>query len=310
MNSPSQYTSINRALIVGGTHGDEMSGVVLAKHWLKDPSELHRKTFTTKAVIGNPLAVERCTRYIDMDLNRSFAQENLSASESESDPYEVKRAREIYQNHVKKEAVDFICDLHNTTSNMGATILLCKAGDHFSLHMANYLQKNCLDYALPSHVYLIDTKEGENIYLQNITRHSLALELGPQPQGVIRADILSRMRNLVNCCLDFIDLFNQGTEFPCFELEMYKVASKVDYPRDADGEIEGIIHKELQDKDYLPLKPGDPTFQTLKGTELFYDGKEEIYPTFINEAAYYEKKVAFIVMQKIHQVVPALKVQG
>jgi hypothetical protein len=36
------------------------------------------------------------------------------------------------------------------------------------------------------------------------------LEMGPQPQGVLRADLFSRMRALVASILDFIELFNQG----------------------------------------------------------------------------------------------------
>nr|KAF6323946.1 aminoacylase 3 [Myotis myotis] len=39
---------------------------------------------------------------------------------------------------------------------------------------------------------------------------SSRLELGPQPQGVLRADLLARMRALVAAALDFIQLFNQG----------------------------------------------------------------------------------------------------
>uniref|UniRef100_A0A8C5PZX3 N-acyl-aromatic-L-amino acid amidohydrolase n=1 Tax=Leptobrachium leishanense TaxID=445787 RepID=A0A8C5PZX3_9ANUR len=303
-----QYSTVNRVLIVGGTHGNEMSGVMLAKHWIQDPSELRRETFTTEAYLANPLAVENCARYVDRDLNRSFSSELLSASGCQSDPYEVKRAREISQKYGSNNPIDFICDLHNTTSNMGATILLTQPDDLLSLHMANYLQKNCQDPVLPCYVYCIENKGGENIYLQNIAKHCLALELGPQPHGVIRPDILARMRKLLNCCLDFLDLYNKGTEFPSFEMDAYRVTFKVDFPRDADGEMSGLIHKELQDKDYVPLKPGDPMFQTLKGKEIFFEGEKTIYPTFINEAAYYEKQVAFIATEKIYKVVEALKV--
>lgn len=34
--------------------------------------------------------------------------------------------------------------------------------------------------------------------------------MGPQPQGVLRADMFSRMRALVASTLDFIEFFNQG----------------------------------------------------------------------------------------------------
>ncbi|XP_053310823.1 N-acyl-aromatic-L-amino acid amidohydrolase (carboxylate-forming)-like [Spea bombifrons] len=309
MNAVTQNKPATRVVIFGGTHGNEMSGVSLVKHWLQDPSELHRVTFAAEPFLANPLAVEHCVRYIDTDLNRSFSQELLSACSSEGDPYEVKRAREIYKKFGAKESYDFVFDLHNTTSNMGSTLLLCKADDYLALHLANYLQCNCVDYSFPCNVYLVDVEERNNVYLQNIGKHSLSLELGPQPQGVTRADVLARMRELVNCSLDFLDLYNQGKEFPSFEMDIYRVTSRVDFPRDVDGEIEGFIHKELQDRDYHPLKPGDPIFQTLTGDEQSFDGEKVIYPTFINEAAYYEKKVAFIATEKVHQVVPALRVQ-
>ncbi|KAM4795102.1 N-acyl-aromatic-L-amino acid amidohydrolase (carboxylate-forming)-like [Rhinophrynus dorsalis] len=310
MSSLIQRGPVTRVLVVGGTHGNEMSGVCLAKYWLQDPSELRRETFSAEPLLANPRAVEQCVRYIDKDLNRSFSQELLSVPGSENDPYEVRRARDICQKYgPKQSSIDFVIDLHNTTSNMGATILLF-TGDNFSMHLANYLKTNCADYCIPCHIFLIDVPETENVYLQHIGKHSISLELGPQPQGVTRADVLTRMRQLVNCSLDFLDLFNQGREFPSFETDAHQVVSKVDYPRDGDGEMQAFIHTALQDKDYLPLKPGDPIFQNLNGEEILYSGEKTVYPAFINEAAYYEKKVAFIVTEKIHHAIPALKLQN
>ncbi|KAG8451715.1 hypothetical protein GDO86_003781 [Hymenochirus boettgeri] len=309
MSSVIQSGRISRVVVSGGTHGNEMSGVFLAQHWLQDSSELHRKSFTAEAFLANPLAVQRCVRYIDTDLNRCFSSELLSALSSESDPYEVKLAREIYQKYGPKQCTNFLIDLHNTTSNMGSTIILFK-GDNLSLHLANYLQTNCVDPSFPFHIIQYDLPKGETIYLQQSGKHSISLELGPQPQGVVRDDVLTRMRELVNCSLDFLDLFNQGCEFHSFETDIYQTISKIDYPRGEDGNIQAFIHKNLQDKDYLPLKPGDPIFQTLKGEDVLYTGKETMYPLFINEAAYYEKKVAFVLSEKIHCSVPALKLQN
>ncbi|NP_001090428.1 N-acyl-aromatic-L-amino acid amidohydrolase (carboxylate-forming) isoform X1 [Xenopus laevis] len=301
---------VSQVVVVGGTHGNEMSGVCLAKHWLQDPSELRRKSFTADILLANPIAVERCVRYIDRDLNRSFSHELLSASASESDSYEVKRAREIYQKYgPKQSSLNFVIDLHNTTSNMGTTILLFK-GDNFALHLANYLKTKCVDPSFPCHILLIDIPEQGHVHLQSMGKHSISLELGPQPQGVVRTDVLARMKVLVNSSLDFLDLFNQGTEFPSFEAEVHQVLHKADFPRGADGEIQAFIHSELQDKDYLPLKPGDPIFQRLNGDDILYNGEKLIYPVFINESAYYEKKVAFIATEKKHCFVPALKLQN
>ncbi|XP_075051229.1 N-acyl-aromatic-L-amino acid amidohydrolase (carboxylate-forming)-like [Mixophyes fleayi] len=310
MNSHMAYPAISRVVVFGGTHGNEMSGVTLAKHWQKDLSELQRKTFTAEPCLANPHAVEKCVRYIDQDLNRCFSKELLCSPVSESDPYEVKRAREIYQKYGSgSSSSDFTFDLHNTTSNMGATLLRCSKDDFLSMHLANYLQNSTGDQCMPCYNFLIDIQEKDNVYLQNIGKHSLTLELGPQPQGVVRADVLSRMRELVNRGLDFIDLFNQGKEFPSFEMDVYRVLSRVLYPQDSTGDIRAVIHPDLQNKDYVPLKPGDPIFKTFSGEDMFYEGETIVYPTFIDEAAYYEKKVAFILTEKIHCNVPALKLE-
>lgn len=54
-----------------------------------------------------------------------------------------------------------------------------------------------------------------------------------------------------------------------------------------------------KDQDWQPLKNGDPLFLTLDGEVIPYQGNCTVYPTFINEAAYYEKKQAFVKTEKI-----------
>ncbi|KAM4045938.1 N-acyl-aromatic-L-amino acid amidohydrolase (carboxylate-forming)-like isoform 2-T2 [Anomaloglossus baeobatrachus] len=248
MSSTMECSPVSRVVIFGGTHGNEMSGVTLAKHWLKDPSELHRTTFMAEPCLANPLAVNKCVRYIDSDLNRCFSEDVLSSADSDNDPYEFKRARELNQRYGSGCLYDFVFDLHNTTSNMGATLLRCSKDDALSLHLANYLQSSSGSVSMPCYNFLIDIPKKDNIYLQNIGKHSCCIELGPQPQGVTRADVLSRMRQLVNCGLDFLDLFNHGKEFPSFQTDIYRVLSRVDYPRDSFGEISAFIHNDLQSR--------------------------------------------------------------
>lgn len=54
-----------------------------------------------------------------------------------------------------------------------------------------------------------------------------------------------------------------------------------------------------KDQDWQPLKNGDPLFLTLDGEVIPYQENRTVYPTFINEAAYYEKKQAFVKTEKI-----------
>lgn len=71
------FHEARRVAIFGGTHGNEMSGVTLVNLWIQNGKEIHRKGVETKPFITNPRAVEKCTRYVDTDLNRAFTTENL-----------------------------------------------------------------------------------------------------------------------------------------------------------------------------------------------------------------------------------------
>ncbi|KAF1604615.1 UNVERIFIED_CONTAM: Aspartoacylase, partial [Eudyptes robustus] len=68
------------------------------------------------------------------------------------------------------------------------------------------------------------------------------VEVGPQPQGVVRADTLDKMRKIVKHGLDFVQLFNEGREFPPCTIEVFKIMEKVDYPRNKNDEVIAIIH--------------------------------------------------------------------
>lgn len=72
-----RFSQARRVAIFGGTHGNEMSGVTLVNLWVKNSAEIQRKGVETKPFITNPRAVEKCTRYVDTDLNRAFSPENL-----------------------------------------------------------------------------------------------------------------------------------------------------------------------------------------------------------------------------------------
>nr|XP_012303817.1 aspartoacylase [Aotus nancymaae] len=276
---------IKKVAIFGGTHGNELTGVFLVKHWLKNGAEIQRTGLEVKPFITNPRAVKKCTRYIDCDLNRIFDLENLGKKMSEDLPYEVRRAQEI--NHLfgpknSEDSYDIIFDLHNTTSNMGCTLILEDSRNNFLIQMFHYIKVMLM---------LLIYKLAKDLYL--------GIEVGPQPQGVLRADILDQMRKMIKHALDFIHHFNEGKEFPSCAIEVYKIMEKVDYPRNENGEIAAIIHPNLQDQDWKPLHPGDPVFLTLDGKTIPLGGDCTVHPVFVNEAAYYEKKEAFAKTTKL-----------
>ena len=55
---------------------------------------------------------------------------------------------------------------------------------------------------------------------------------------------------------------------------------------------------ELQDRDFHPLEHGAAIFLQLDGSTTGYDREPGLVPLFINEAAYYEKGVAFALAQR------------
>ncbi|XP_044523578.1 aspartoacylase [Gracilinanus agilis] len=285
---------LTRVAIFGGTHGNELSGVLLVKHWEEDGAEVQRPGLRVTPFISNPRAVQRGVRYVDCDLNRVFDAARLGQEPPEDRPYEVGRAQEIRRLF---GAYDVILDLHNTTSNMGCALILESSQDDLLIQMFRYIQSSLAP--TPCFVYLIDHPSLKYATTRSIAKHPVGIEVGPQPQGVLRADILQQMRSMVKHALDFIQFFNEGKEFPACSLEVYQVTGKVDYPRKANGEIAAVIHPSLQDQDWKPLRPGEPTFLTLDGATIPFDGDAPVYPVFVNEAAYYEKGEAFAKTRRV-----------
>ncbi|KAB1265025.1 Aspartoacylase [Camelus dromedarius] len=181
------------------------------------------------------------------DVVNLFLSANNSKKMSEDLPYEVRRAQEI--NHLfgpkdSEDSYDIIFDLHNTTSNMGCTLILEDSRNDFLIQMFHYIKMSLAP--LPCYVYLTEHPSLKYATTRSIAKYAVGIEVGPQPQGVLRADILDQMRKMIKHALDFIHNFNEGKEFPPCAIEVYKIMEKVDYPRNKCGEIAAIIHPKLQ----------------------------------------------------------------
>ena len=65
--------TVQRILIVSGTHGNEINPVWAVKQFnIKENSVNNGIEY--EYIIGNPAAYEKGCRYIDVDLNRSFKE--------------------------------------------------------------------------------------------------------------------------------------------------------------------------------------------------------------------------------------------
>ncbi|MEM8564762.1 MAG: succinylglutamate desuccinylase/aspartoacylase family protein, partial [Pseudomonadota bacterium] len=62
-----------RVVIVGGTHGNELTGVQLVRRLRASPQELERESFKAETFLANESAIAENRRYLEQDLNRCFS---------------------------------------------------------------------------------------------------------------------------------------------------------------------------------------------------------------------------------------------
>ncbi|WP_281950846.1 aspartoacylase [Nitrosophilus kaiyonis] len=271
---------IKNIAITGGVHGNELTGAYLIKKFQKRP--IKTKNINIDYILANPKAFKECKRYIDYDLNRSFS---INALKEDSHFYEFERAKVIKE---RLKNCDFLLDLHSTTSNMKMSVVLSKDDE-----ISNLIAKEIKN--LHEDVYILrwfSNSEGD--FINSIVPHSITLEVGPICQGVLDADIFFKTEKIVKSVIEMLD--NNSFKKELNKTEVYDIVDIVDFPRE-NGEISAMIHPSLIGKDYSLLKKGDPIFVDFNGKEIFYEN-EPMYAVFINEAAYYEKKMAFCLCEK------------
>ncbi|MEC6815166.1 aspartoacylase [Photobacterium toruni] len=288
-------SKIKKVAIVGGTHGNEFSGIYLLRKW-QQSTVLDRDSFSVETVFANPKAHNDNKRYVDHDLNRQFNVTDLANNELAS--YEQSRAKAINQQIGPKgnANVDFIIDLHNTTSNMGPSLILLQS-DSFNRQMGAYVKMQ-----MPKAVVVFEdhTPVEHHHFLSSIAPQGVIVEVGPQPQSVIRQDILDWMDEMTKHILDFVHLHNIGELLPLIpSYEAFRYHETLSLPVDEQEQRIGMVHHSVQDNDFKLLRNGDPIFTLFDGTEVHWQGDYEAYPHFINEAAYYDNNLAMSLAKKV-----------
>ena len=288
--------SIKKIAITGGTHGNELTGVYLINKFKTDPFIVKRESFETIVMHTNKKAIEKCTRYIDNDLNRTFGEEDLNDPSKGS--YEEISAKLINQilgpKGTDNPNMDFIVDLHSTTSNMGLSVVIDNENE-LTWQVAAYLKEK----EPKVNIFRWKGDTGDASFVHSVAQNGFAIEVGAIPQGVIRADLFFETEKLVHHILDFFEKLNRGeVEKKYGSIEIYDYVELVDFPRDENGNIVAMVHPNLQDNDYVSIKKGDPLFVTLNGEIITYEKDEVVHALFINEAAYYEKGFAMCLARK------------
>ncbi|KAL9178354.1 hypothetical protein ACHAXT_000001 [Thalassiosira profunda] len=212
-----------------------------------------------------------------------------------------------------------VIDLHTTTTNMGISLIvpegdaLIAAAAAYVLHKcrAKYgeSEAQCLVHAMP--------KRQDRMNLSSCGRHGFTIEVGPTPQGVLRHDCVEKTETALHALLEFLHLRNLEIEngnddgsssildqlseiYPGGIVPCYRSAPAV-RPGELSGKISWpncptnpnfpalMVHKSVQDRDFAPLRVGDPLFVQLDGTVIPYDGShgEEVHLIFVNEGGYY-----------------------
>lgn len=301
-NELSNTVSIKQVLIVGGTHGNELTGIHTIKRFEQHPALIHRPSFDTSTVIGNPHATKDVTRYINKDLNRCF--DASSWGPSSMSIYEMTRAKTLMEQYGphSKQPIDLVIDLHSTTSNAGLMLILDHL-DPFTLRLAAALQVK----APKVKIYSASRSGREHDSLRALGRYRLGIEVGPIAHGTLHADLFQKTQTLIQQVLDYVEQHNTilsltnptSPQSPTPKvLTVYQYIGTIDYPKNQHGDIIAMIHPQRQFRDYEAVNPGDPMFLTFDGETIGYTGKTPIHPIFINEAAYYEKGIAMSLTEK------------
>lgn len=302
---------VGHVWIVGGTHGNELTGIYLVQKLQRSPQLRSGYSFTVQTLLANPAAIAQGVRYIDQDLNRSFDRissqlDPLSHARipcepipDEPIPYEHQLAVKISQTlNFDPEAAELtvILDLHSSTANMGMTLIVDEFNP-FNWQLAAHLSQRHPQLKLYNSAHAGRKRDA----LRSLSPVGLCLEVGPVAQGTLDARLFGQTEAMVYEILAYLDHYNHSPEIHSGDAQdpllVYHYQNALDYPRDSQGRLRGMIHPRLQHQDYQPLHPGDPVFLTFDQDAIAYEGNRVVYPIFINEAAYYEKGIALCLTQ-------------
>ena len=285
---------INNVLILAGTHGNELSGIYIDKLIRDNLYNMQRSTFNSSSKLVNLKAIECATRYIETDLNREFSsEENNEISNSHEKLLSQKFIAENVQQGDQDNNQLFI-DLHNTTSNMGATLILL-SNDAFYKKMGAYVKQQIPE----ANILFEDEKSWEKqAYLCTAAKHGVMIEVGAQAHGSLQHSTLALMQKMLTVVLDYVEQSNLNTLGTLKDYDAFYFTKEVAIPIGQDGLRSAMVHPAICGKDFEVVKHGEPLLITLQGEEISRVDTPETYPHFINESAYCKKHIAMALADK------------
>ena len=300
-SSKERNDKVAAVAVVGGTHGNELTGVHLVKHWQKLQRENnflseHHPSLQIEMLIANESAIKANKRYLDKDLNRCFQISELANSDNNNQEQLLAKQINGLLGPKGDARVDFIIDLHTSTANMQTNIVLIKL-DRFHLLLAAFLKS-----ALPNVVITSETNlMQDHHFLCSIAKKSIVIEVGPIAQGSLDWNIFNKTQAALLKTLEFVEAYNKNDlgalDLPS-HLEVMSYFDKCYFPLNDAGEINACVHPSLIHKDFSEISSGDPLFKTFSGEDVLYEGRDA-HIAFVNEAAYYDQKIALCLCNPI-----------
>tara|TARA_Y100001968_G_scaffold67200_1_gene58047 strand:+ start:24301 stop:25215 length:915 start_codon:yes stop_codon:yes gene_type:complete len=281
-----------KVLLVAGTHGNELNAPWLFEKWSEQEELINSNGVSLARVIGNPDALALCRRYIERDLNRSFKAELIQSSSSNQN--EVIRAKQLLNIYgpLGINPCQIAIDFHSTTSSMGTSLVV------YGRRPKDLALAALIQHRIGVPIYLHEGDEIQNGFLVESWPCGLVVEIGPVPQGLIHQKIINQTKLSIEICLEEIAKIPSRENIFPENLIVHRHLQNIDYPRDSEGRTTFFIHENIQNKDWFPIKYGEPLFENLEGQIITNLSKDSIVPVFINEAAYIEKNIAMAFTKK------------
>lgn len=292
--------ALGRVLVVAATHGNERNAPWLLEQWRERPELLATAGLALQLEIGNPAALAVNRRYIERDLNRSFAPELLQDPARQE--LEVCRARELLAQcgPAGSQPCCVALDLHSTTSAMGNSLVV------YGRRPADLALAAGIQARLGLPVYLHEADAAQTGFLVERWPCGLVIEVGPVPQGLVSATICRQSQLALEAALDTLAAAAAGRLRLPAALQVHRHAGSLDLPRRGDGSPAAALHPQRQHRDWQALSAGDPLFWQADGTVISLDAATALrdpqahWPVFINEAAYGEKGIALSLCWREH----------